>query len=160
MLNDFVQKDGPLYVSGVEDVVPNMKAEIEKARTEGVTVIYTCDHHKPDNPEMSVWGPHAMAGTKGAEIIDELAPAENDIVIHKETYDSFYQTELEDTLKNLGITDLTVIGVCTEICVHYTSSSAIIRGYNVKVKEDCVKGLNETNANSALNMVNHVLQNK
>lgn len=158
MLNDFVRQDAPLYVPGVESIIPNLQREIVQARNEGMPIIYINDSHSPEDEEMNVWPPHAMAGTPGADIIPELAPQDEDLIIEKHYYDGFYKTGLDATLKSLQIKEITIAGVCTEICVHYTASSAIVRGYKVHVLPDCVHGLNETNAKSALDMICHVLQ--
>lgn len=158
MLNDFVCKDAPLYVPGVESIIPNLQREIAKARKEGMPILYVNDSHLLEDEEMKVWPPHAMEGTPGAEIISELAPQDEDLIIEKHFYDGFYKTGLDAALKSLQIKEITIVGVCTEICVHYTASSAIIRGYTVHVLPDCVCGLNEANAKSALDMICHVLQ--
>ncbi|RJP18819.1 MAG: cysteine hydrolase [Candidatus Omnitrophota bacterium] len=158
MLNDFVRKGAPLEAPGATDIIPNIRREMENARRDKVPIIYICDSHVSDDPEMNVWPLHAIKGTNGAEIIAELAPDRNDIIIEKTRYDAFYQTNLEAKLQQLQITEIILTGVCTEICIHYTGSSAIMRGYRVAVPEDCVAGLEDANASAALCMLKRVLQ--
>jgi len=158
MLNDFVLDGAPLQVPGAREIIPNIQREMEKARREGTLVFFLCDSHAPDDPELAVWPPHAMKGTRGAEIVAELAPREGDVVIEKTRYDGFYLTDLEERLRAQNVSELILTGVCTEICVHYTGASALMRGFKVTVPEDCVQGLNAENAKSALNMLTQVLQ--
>ncbi|MEW6234428.1 MAG: isochorismatase family cysteine hydrolase [Candidatus Omnitrophota bacterium] len=158
MLNDFVIDGAPLQVPGAQNIIPNIQREMEKARREGTPVFYLCDSHAPGDPELAVWPPHAMKGTRGAEIVEELAPREGDVVIEKTRYDGFYLTDLEEQLRARGVSELILTGVCTEICVHYTGASALMRGFKVTVPDDCVQGLSAENAKSALNMLMRVLQ--
>ncbi|MFB3788212.1 MAG: cysteine hydrolase family protein [bacterium] len=158
MLNDFIQPGAPLEVPGVRNIIPAIRREMEKARREGVPIIYVCDCHVASDPELSVWPPHAMKGTPGAEIIPELKPREDDIVLEKTRYDAFYNTDLESILRSLGAADMILTGVCTEICIHYTGVGAIQRGFRVHVPEDCVHGLSEPESAAALRMLKQVLQ--
>lgn len=102
MLNDFVT--GPIASPRVNHIIEPIKKLCEKARAEGIPVIYANDCHTPDiDKEFKVWGPHAVEGTKGAEIIDELKPEKGDYIIPKKTYSGFYETTLELVLRELGV---------------------------------------------------------
>ncbi|HOJ60660.1 MAG TPA: isochorismatase family cysteine hydrolase [bacterium] len=158
MLNDFIQPGAPLEVPGGRNLIPAIQREMEKARREGTPIIYVCDSHGPGDPELNVWPPHALKGTPGAEIIPELQPREDDLLVEKTRYDAFYNTGLESILRSLGVIDIILTGVCTEICIHYTGVGAIQRGFRVLVPEDCVHGLSEADSASALRMLKQVLQ--
>lgn len=158
MLNDFVKPGAPLEVSGAGKIVKNIKVQIDKAMAEGTAVIYVCDFHDADDPEFRIWPPHAVSGTKGAEIIDEIAAKRSDIIIQKKTYSGFFETELDEVLKRLGVEEIILTGVCTEICVLYTAADAYMRGYSVAVPEDCVAGLTEDAHRFALRQIKDVLK--
>ena len=79
-----------------------------------------------------------IRGEYGHDIIDELAPADGELVIDKPGKGSFYATGLDDTLRSRGITSLIVTGVTTEVCVHTTVREANDRGYECLVLSDCV----------------------
>ncbi len=143
MLNDFVRKGASLYIEGAERIIPNIKREIEKAHKEGYPVIYICDAHSPDDEEFKVWPKHAVKGTEGAQIVEELKPREGDIIIEKKRYSGFYKTNLESILKEKGIKELILTGVAANICVLFTAGDALQRGFKVKIPEDCVAGLTE-----------------
>jgi nicotinamidase-related amidase len=105
MLKDFVLEGAPLEVPETRKVIPAIKKEIEKAKSSGRKVIYVCDAHDRDDKEFSKfgWPAHSVKGSTGAQVVDELSPGPEDIVIEKTTYSSFYKTSLEETLKKLGV---------------------------------------------------------
>ncbi|MEM3402800.1 MAG: isochorismatase family cysteine hydrolase, partial [Candidatus Hadarchaeales archaeon] len=72
MIRDFVT--GKLGFKGAEEAAKKLKPVLEVAREKGLPIIYICDSHKKSDPEISIWGEHAMKGTRGAEVIDELSP--------------------------------------------------------------------------------------
>lgn len=177
MLNDFVLEGAPLEVPETRKVIPVIKKEIENARAKGSPVIYICDAHKEDDKEFSKfgWPAHAVKGTKGAEIVDELKPERvgatlrevgttrfrdslrGDIIIEKTTYSGFYDTKLDEALKNFGVNSLRLTGCVTHICVMFTASDAVLRDYKVRVNENGVAGLSKEDHNAALRIMKNVL---
>ncbi|MFW9889180.1 MAG: cysteine hydrolase family protein [Candidatus Thorarchaeota archaeon] len=136
MLNDFVEEDGALVVPVAKELVPTHVQILNQARKKGLTVIYLTDNHMPDDEEFKVWPKHSVAGTRGAQVVDELAPGRGEKVIPKRRYSGFFGTDLDLTLREAGITNIILVGVLTEICVMYTSADASARGYNVYVVAD------------------------
>jgi len=82
-------------------------------------------------------------GTKGAEVIDELKPAESDFIIRKRRYSAFYETDLDLLLRELKVDTLVVVGLVTDICVQHTVADAFFRGYRIIIPKDCVEALTE-----------------
>lgn len=158
MLNDFILDDAPLRVPGGKEIIPNVAGEIEKARRAGMPVIYLCDRHTEDDPELQVWPRHAMKGTPGGQVVAELTPTPSDIVIPKTRYSGFFRTDLERRLESLRIERLILTGVCTEICILYTAADAIMRGLRVDVPDECTAGLSEEAHRFALHQIQNVLQ--
>ncbi len=157
MLNDFISKDAPLRVPDAEKIVPAVARRIEQARAAGDAIIYVCDGHDPDDAEFNLWPPHAVHGTPGATVIDALAPQPQDLVIRKQRFSGFYQSELEAALRELGISHLQVTGTVTNICVLYTVADARARGYDVTVFRDAVAGLDPEDHRFALRQMETVL---
>ncbi|MEM0126942.1 MAG: isochorismatase family cysteine hydrolase [Thermoplasmatales archaeon] len=93
------------------------------------------DSHRPEDPEISIWGPHAMEGSSEAETVPELIGYGP--IIRKRTYDAFYGTELEATLKNRGFKQIAFCGIVTDICVAHTVASAFFRGFSPIVPREC-----------------------
>lgn len=139
MLKDFVDEGGVLYCGPqVKDVIDACRREIDEARKNGYPVIYICDTHHPDDREFTMFPRHCVAGTPGAEVTEALRPREGDKVIPKRRYSGFYGTDLDLTLREAGVTEILVTGVCTNICVFFTTADARMRAYEVAVVEDAV----------------------
>ncbi|MFN3466203.1 MAG: cysteine hydrolase family protein [Candidatus Brocadiales bacterium] len=158
MLNDFVKRGAPLEVPSARGIVRNIRRELEKARRAGIPVIYCCDRHEPRDREFEVWPPHAVRGTRGAEVVEELRPARGEHVVAKKTYSAFYRTNLEKVLKRLGVKHLILTGVVTNICILYTAVDAYMRGYDVIVPEDCVAGFKRGDSLFALRQIMEILR--
>jgi nicotinamidase-related amidase len=118
-------------------------------------VVFSNDARHPDDPELRVWGPHAMAGDPGAEVIDALAPQPGDIISPKRVYGAFDGTGLDEQLKALGVDEVIIAGQHVHICVRHSSYGALIRGYQIIVPRDCVcafAGVNQQDALDYLKM--------
>jgi nicotinamidase-related amidase len=159
MLNDFVLEGSPLEVPDTRSILPAVQREVERARIQGRPVIFVCDRHSEDDQEFRRfgWPPHAVRGTMGAEVVSELAPAVGDIFIEKMSYSGFYGTELEETLERLGVDSLRITGCVTHICILFTASDAVLRGFHVVVPSDCVAGLAPEDHEAALRIMRNVL---
>jgi nicotinamidase/pyrazinamidase len=160
MIHDFVDPSGKLYVPGIDEILPYLSTLIKEARREGVAVIYVNDSHEPDDEEFEQWGEHALAGSKGSEVVERLAPAEGDYVLPKRRYSAFFETGLDDLLKELGIRDVVVTGTVTNICVLVTAIEALMRGYGVTVPREGVKALSEADGQFALDQIERVFGGK
>ncbi|MCQ4575016.1 MAG: cysteine hydrolase [Candidatus Brocadiales bacterium] len=158
MLNDFVVKGAPLEVPGAKGIIGNIRRQINKARRNDIPIIYCCDSHLKDDREFEVWPPHAVRGSRGAEVVDELKPRPEDIVVYTKTYSSFYRTTLDKTLKRLGVRHVILTGVATNICILYTAVDAYMRGYEVSVPEDCVAAFRAEDHRFALRQINKLLK--
>ena len=159
MLNDFVLEGAPLEVPSIREIIPAIKGEIEKAREKGIPVIYICDSHNENDPEFDRlgWPPHAIAGSKGAQVIEELKPLPEDKAITKKGYSGFFRTSLEEVLKEAEISELLLTGCVTNICVLYTVADAVQRGYKVKVLKNCIAGLSLEEHEFGLRQMREVL---
>ncbi len=140
MIHDFV--DGKFGSESAKKIVPKIKAIAEKFRDENL-VIYLKDSHKKGDAELEVWGEHAMENTWGSQIVGDLEPKKEDIIIEKNTYDGFLFTPLAEILKEKGIKDVYICGVATDICVQHTAFGAFARGFNVHIIEDACSGTSE-----------------
>jgi nicotinamidase-related amidase len=137
MLNDFVF--GGMSNPSVREIVPNIKRLLTQARRSKIPVIYVCDsHYQGVDWELRLWGPHALAGTKGAEVVEELKPDPRDYIIRKRRYSGFFQTDLGILLRELNVDTLVLTGTDTSICVSHTAADAFYRGYALIVPRDAV----------------------
>jgi nicotinamidase/pyrazinamidase len=139
MIEDFVREGGALYCGpSMARIVPVIQRELDRARSSDEPVVYLKDDHLPHDAEFAQFPPHAIAGTKGAEIVPELAPRGGDIVVPKRRYSGFFGTDLDITLRERGVDTLRLVGDCTNICVLYTAADARNLGYAVEVVRDGV----------------------
>lgn len=158
MLNDFIRKEGKLYVgkSG-EKIISSIKRELDRFRREKSQIFYICDQHQPNDKEFELFPSHCLFGTRGAEIIEELKPLNNEYIIHKRRYSGFFQTDLDISLRENDILELELTGVCTNICVLYTAASARMLNYKVTVLKNCVASFDQQAHNFALKQMEDIL---
>ena len=74
--------------------------------------------------------------TWDADVVEELEPAEGEVVLDKTRYSAFYGTDLEERLRAQGVDSLIVCGVTTNICVESTVRDAFFRDIRPIVPED------------------------
>ncbi len=163
MLNDFVT--GKLAIDRAKHIVPNLKKLVEAARKSGVPVIYSNDAHRAEDWEVTQkWGEHAMKGTKGAEVIPELAPTKKDYIIEKRTYSSFYKTGLDKLLKSLyngeGVKTVVLGGMHTHICIRHMAADSFFRGYKIIVAKDGVEAFTQEDHEQGLKYLEYVYNAK
>lgn len=127
--NDYFM-GGNMPLVGSDEAVLNAKLVLEQFRNAGLPVIHI--QHVSDRPGATFFVP----GTRGVEIHSEVAPLNNEKVIVKHFPNSFRETELQDYLKELGISDLVICGMMTSMCVDATTRAAKDFGYNCTVIGD------------------------
>ncbi len=151
MLDDFVT--GALENPHAERIVGRLAALLAHAREHpGWVVVFSADAHHPSDPELRVWGEHALAGTAGAQVIGELEPrpGAREIVSPKRAYGAFDGTGLDEELRALGVDEVVIVGQHTHICVRHSAYGALIRGYRVTVPRDGVCCFDGVDAEAAL----------
>ncbi|GAA3946604.1 cysteine hydrolase family protein [Actinoplanes auranticolor] len=151
--NEFVSEGGVLHnaVAPVMDktgMLANTIALVDAARAAGVTIMHAPITFAPGYGELSrhpygilkgvVDGNAFVAGTWGAAIVEDLTPAEGDILIEgKRGLDTFASTNLDFILRSRGITTVILAGFLTNCCVESTMRSAYENGYRVITLTDC-----------------------
>lgn len=142
MLNDFVT--GALKCDRGLAIVPKTKKLLKGCREKGIPVIFCNDAHlKGIDHELKFWGDHAIAGTKGAEVIPELDLCDKDYVVPKRRYSGFFMTDLDLLLRELGVNTVIMTGLHAHMCVRHTSADAYQHGYDIVVAKDATDSFTE-----------------
>ena len=156
MQNDFVS--GALGTPEAREIVPRVKSRVEDGIRRGERVLFTRDTHTVDYLETqegrNLPVPHCVRGTEGWELIDQLQPfAEGRTVLDKPTFGSsqlgrLLQVENERT----PIEKVTLIGLCTDICV--ISNALLVKAFlpeaEVAVDAACCAGVTPESHRTAL----------
>jgi nicotinamidase-related amidase len=140
MIHDHLDAGALLEVPRARAVVPALKQRLASARARGMPIVYVVDEHEADDPDLDAWGTHAVRGTKGTEVWDEIAPLPGDRVVKKASYSAFFESRLGNVLEELGVDTLVLTGCLTEIGILATATDAMQRGYRVEVPPDAQAG--------------------
>lgn len=147
---DFGDPSGSLYVAGGEDVVAPINALTEQVGGAGGHTYFTQDWHPPHTPHFvdqgGIWPPHCVAGTPGAELLDDLVvrgPVVRKGVDGRDGYSGFSvrdpttgeteATVLGGLLQRDGVRRVLVVGLAGDYCVVETALDAAALGYEVEM---------------------------
>ncbi len=133
-------------------VVDPINRLIKGFRAKGWPIVFSNDaYHEDDFIFKGRMNPHAIAGTTGAEVIDELDFKEQDYWLPKPRFSAFFQTGLENWLHEREITLCAVAGIATHFCVITTVMDAICHDFKVVMLEDCCAAFTEEVHRQTLN---------
>ena len=183
MQNAFVRRGGYFDVTGhdiskTERIILPCQRIIAAARQKGARIIYFqmgcspdfSDRGPADSPynlkskglslihrRPEVKDKFYIYGTWGAEIIEELKPSPEDIIVKKQVYDGFIGTNLQIILGTFGIKYLAFVGTATNLCVESTLRHAFFLDYFPLLVSDAVShaGSSMTQEATILNVKTH-----
>jgi len=120
--------DPKYHLYNGKELLDTLESLIKKARYDDIPIIYI--QHEGDS------GDSLDPTTEGFNIHQRIAPLPGDYVISKTRPNAFYNTELKQTLDNLGIHQLIICGIQSEMCVDTTCRQASDLEYNVILVKD------------------------
>jgi nicotinamidase-related amidase len=167
MQHGFLDPGAALEVPPGRAIVPNLKRLLGVCRAHEVPVIFTafvystavpCLRGDPFGPEHlpaekdgptgfglpsdnCLIAPRAATGANSADIIGELAPRPDELIVRGHTYDKFLGTPLDLALRTQGIRYLVLTGIVTDVCVNATLMTAANLDYRVTAVTDGVATL-------------------
>ena len=123
-------------------MIQNQQRVLEACRKAGIEIIYTTIESltrdgRDRSLDYKISGIHVPKGSWEALVIDEIGPADDDIILPKSSSSVFNSTSIDYVLHNLGIEYLIVFGIITEQCVESAVRDAADRGYLVTLIDDC-----------------------
>lgn len=147
------------------DIEERIAALTQQFAEQGDFVVMAVDLHDEDDeyhPENKLFPPHNIRGTTGRELYGKLKAVyegNRDRIywMDKTRYNAFCGTDLELRLRERGITELHLVGVCTDICVLHTAVEAYNKGFQIRVHTDAVASFNLGGHDWALTHFQHTL---
>jgi nicotinamidase/pyrazinamidase len=163
---DFLEESGALYVPGSRSILPNLERLSRFAAGRRIPVVATACCHFPEDPELSQFPPHCMAGTDGQRRLEETAcpesvvlgagdrlqgPLPRHLTLHKQAFDIFSRPDAGELVNRYdeGKPTFVVYGVATDFCVRAAVEGLLGRGCRVAVVVDAVRAI-DPNAEAVL----------
>ncbi|MFC7875013.1 isochorismatase family cysteine hydrolase [[Kitasatospora] papulosa] len=152
MLNTYSHPDAEILIPSVREALPHIVGLIERARADGVPVIYANDNfgewrsHHGEIIEATLAGPHR-------DLVEPLLPDGDSFFVVKARHSIFYETPLTYLLSQLDVSRVVLCGQVTEQCVLYSALDAHIRHLAVTVADDAVAHIHQDLARAALRMM-------
>ncbi|MCI3918865.1 cysteine hydrolase [Paenibacillus sp. TRM 82003] len=158
---DFVAPNGALTCGEPGQAIEGAIVAVTKQFiANGDMVVFAIDLHKendPFHPETKLFPPHNIEGTPGRflygelqEVFEQNRQEPNVLWMDKTRYSAFAGTDLELKLRARGITELHLVGVCTDICVLHTAVDAYNKGFSVVIHGKAVASFNRAGHEWAL----------
>lgn len=135
------------YFRGIiNPILENIIRLVSATREKNIPLIFTQHGHEQgaDHGMLGRWWPDLIIkGSNESSLIPELEVEKKDCVIPKKTYSAFYETDLEKKLKDLGIKDIVIGGVMTNLCCETTARDAFVRNFRVFFLTDGTSTISE-----------------
>lgn len=167
--NDFMKADGLLSVPGADAIIEKINDYLTGLNPEEVAgVLFTYDTHtQPEydaSPEGKMFPPHCIKYTNGWELAVKPLNVSGNIPVYtlqKGVFDmweeplvyisaldsqlnlTYTRDNLLNSIKVNGVTDVELVGVCSDVCVEQAAKGFVDRGWNVTVVRECVRGIKE-----------------
>lgn len=143
------------YVNRLRSVILSIQRLLEAFRERDMEVIYTrieslTRDGRDRSQEHKALGIHCPPGSQEAQILEEIAPQDDEIVLSKTCGSVFNGTMIDYILRNIGIQNLVVVGVVTSGCVEISVRDAADRSYEVIVVEDACATWSEAMESAAI----------
>jgi isochorismate hydrolase len=130
----------------IDPVLENILKILSHTRKRKIPLYFTQHGHEPGGDKGMLgawWSDHIIKGSNEARLLPELKIGSDNQVIPKNTYSAFYQTDLEEKLKERHIQNVIIGGVMTNLCCETTARDAFVRNFRVFFLADGTSTVNE-----------------
>tara|TARA_Y100000310_G_scaffold321546_1_gene379336 strand:+ start:15202 stop:15849 length:648 start_codon:yes stop_codon:yes gene_type:complete len=165
---DFMDEEGTLPVPNAGSIKDNINKVLEAARMNDIDILGSVDAHEEDDKEFELYPAHCVNGTNGQKKIAETIVSHSDNIyyvpnngngvdlsVFESSTQMYFEKQstniwdkadgqpdnLQTILRLLDVTEVYVIGVCTNICVYQACKGLLERDYKVTLIEDSAKGI-------------------
>lgn len=139
MVSDFSFPGGAAAARAALSVAQPIRRLAQRARAARVPVIFVNDNPRRWRSDFPGLVRHcARPGSRGAAILDVLAPQPSDYAVLKPKHSGFFATPLATLLEYLGADTLVLTGAAIHQCVLFTANDAYVRDYRLRIPRDCV----------------------
>jgi nicotinamidase-related amidase len=152
MINPYEFPDSDAVARHAPDAVENIAALLDRARGDGVQVIYVNDNYGDWNSSHEELVANAREG-RHPELVEPITPEAGDAFVIKARHSIFYSTPLEYLLATQGIGRVVLTGQVTEQCILYSALDAYVRNFRLAVVADAVAHIDDELARAALRMM-------
>ena len=153
MLKDNLKESARNPYRQARSIIPNIQRLLRVARQRGFPVVFACDSFlKEDFIFKGRMKVHSIRGTAGAEVIDDLKPEPNDLIVPKRRFSAFFKTDLDQTLRTYGVDTIVVTGISVEVCVLMTVLDGISHDFEAILLEDCSASRNSKISSDCLDL--------
>jgi nicotinamidase-related amidase len=166
--NDFIATDGALTTCFAGQSIEEQMVKVtDTFIKQGDFVVFAIDAHQAGDqyhPENKLFPPHNIIGTKGQDLYGALKQLHTQYQmnpqiywLNKRHYSAFCGTDLDLRLRERCITEIHLIGVCTDICILHTAIDAYNRSYKIVIHQHAVASFDPAGHKWALNHFQNAL---
>lgn len=156
MQSYFLKDTSHAFIPSGRTIVPSIKKLVDSYSSRNIPVVFTRHINTAENSQLmtSWWREIISSDNPLSRIVPELDPLSG-FVVEKSQYDAFFNTNLEDSLRDKGVKQVVISGVMTHLCCETTARSAFMRGFEVFFLVDGTATYNENFHRASLTNLSH-----
>lgn len=161
MVSEYRFPDAERILKGARQAAKNIARLKQRAHVAKVPVIYVNDTAGKWESDPKAFIQRCLRPTaKGRDVVERIAPAEQDYFMFKPKHSAFFGTPLHTLLQQLKVSTLILTGVTSHQCVLFTAMDAHVREYDLIIPSDCIGAANAVDTKHALYVFSHALNAK
>ncbi|MBT3391538.1 MAG: isochorismatase family protein [Chloroflexi bacterium] len=128
----FLSPESHAYIPSAAAILPGLQNLIDAFSQRNCPIFFTQHINTPENAAMmGQWWREIIFIENPLSVIAPQFDTRAGVILQKPQYDAFYQTDLDDRLRRLNVSQLVICGVMTHLCCETTARSAFVRGFEI-----------------------------